>query len=824
MTEQPNVRGLTSAEVAERVARGQVNRAPRSDLAEYGAIFRRNVLTVFNALVVPAAVALFLMHEYNAAWAVSGMAIVNTLLGLAQEIRAKRHLDKLAILAETRARAVRDGQEQAIPAGDVVRDDVLLLAAGDAVVADGTVLSARFLEIDEALLTGESDPVPRHFGERLLSGSFCVAGEGTYRADKVGAEAFAHQTSAQARRYRYAPSPMQRTLDPIINALTVITLVLCTLYVGLDFLRGFANAELAKMIAATVTSLVPQGLVLMVTLALTLGAVRMSARGAVVQHLSAVESMASVDVLCMDKTGTLTTNRLAVDRVHSIGAGGDEVRDRLRLFAWASLDERSKSVQALRAALGEPAAKPELVDLVPFKSQNRYSAVRVRVGGTELALALGAFEALRVLLEERTVEPAETAWRELLPTGLRLLLFAEVSGGASFNGSLEGFPLRPLAIVALSDELRPEAGAVLEALAAQGIRFKILSGDNPETVRATVGGLKLPLAREPVVSGDRLGESADWTAVIREYGVFGRVAPRQKLDIVSALQAEGCHVGMIGDGVNDVLPIKRADLGIAMGEGSAATRTVAGLVLENNSFDLLPATLDEGRTILTNLRRAAKLFLLKNVYVLVLIVFGFGVFRLTFPFEPQQVTLLNWLTIGGPALLIMLGRRPGGSRPADLRSDFLREVSWFAVSAGLVTGMAGLAVWLIAARALDQDVVGQRTLLLSALIVVGLGNVLRAAGDDRRIRWWVGAAPLVYLGVMYLSPTARFFELVPLDLSQWGLAAAVALPAAAVCWLVGAKPQAALSGARWRGGSRSPGAGGPTPAGPGPSAPHARGE
>ena len=380
----------------------------------------------------------------------------------------------------------------------------------------------------------------------------------------------------------------------------------------------------------------------------------------------------------------------------------------------------------------------------------------------------------------------------MLPTGLRLLLFAEVVEAGPFNGSLEGFTLRPLALVALSDELRPEAGAVLEVLAAQGIRFKILSGDNPETVRATVAHLNLPLAHEPVVSGDQLESAADPAAVIREHAVFGRVAPRQKLDIVTALQAAGHHVGMIGDGVNDVLPIKRADLGIAMGEGSGAARTVAGLVLENNSFDLLPATLDEGRTILGNLRRASKLFLLKNAYMLLLIVIGFGVLRLGFPCEPQQVTLLNALTIGGPAFLIMLDRKASGSR----RPDFLREVGWFALSTGLVMGARGVGRLADRrARPGSEDRMGQRTLLLSTLVLMGLGNVLRVAEGDRRLRWWVAAALPVYVAVMYVPPlgeyrgvplsAAYFFELRSLALAQWGLVIAAAGPALTVCWLLG---------------------------------------
>jgi cation-transporting ATPase E len=791
MTEPPNVRGLSAAEVAERVARGQVNRAPRSDLAEYRAIAARNLLTLFNAIVVPAAVALFFFGRYAAAWSVSAMAVLNSLIGLVQEVRAKRHLDRLALLAEAKARVLRDGAEQTVPAGEVVLDDHVLLAAGEPVVADGTVLAERFLEIDEALLTGESDPVPRRAGERLLSGSFCVAGEGTYRVERVGGAAFANEISAQARRYRYAPSPMQRTLDAIIRALTVVTLVLCAAYFVLWFVRGFATGDLVAMIAATVTSMVPQGLVLMTTLAFTLGAVRMSRRGAVVQQINAVESMASVDVLCMDKTGTLTTNRLSLDRVCPLGAVEDEAREALRLFAWVSLDVRSKSVQALRSALGNPGAVPKLIDQVPFKSQNRYSAVRLQAGGKELTLALGAFEALRPLLEVGATELAEAAWRDLLPTGLRLLLFAEALGSGPFNGSLDGYTLRPVALVALSDELRPDAADVLVALAGQGIRFKILSGDNPETVRATVAHLDLSLAQERVVSGDELGEATDPAAVIREHDVFGRVAPRQKLDIVAALQAVGSHVGMIGDGVNDVLPIRRADLGIAMGEGSGAARTVAGLVLENNSFDLLPATLEEGRTILDNLRRASKLFLLKNAYMLFLIVIGFGILRLGFPCEPQQVTLLNTLTIGGPAFLIMLGRNARGMR----RADFLREVGWFAVSTGLVMGVAALAVWLVAAHVLHEDRVGQRTLLLSALVLLGLGNLLRVAEGERRLRWWVVAALAVYAAVLYVPPlgeyrgvplsAAHFFDLRPLSLARWGLVVAATAPALALCWLLG---------------------------------------
>jgi cation-transporting ATPase E len=785
-------RGLSAAGVAERVARGEVNRTPRSDWAEYRDILARNLLTLFNALVVPAAVALFLLHEYRGAWAVSALAVINTALGLAQEVRAKRHLDRLAILTETQARVVRDGAAVDVPAGDVVLGDLLLLGAGEPVVADGRVLAAYFLEVDEALLTGESDPVPRRPGDRLLSGSYGVAGEAVYRADRVGTAAFANQTSLQARQYLHVASPVQRAINWLIGILTATAIVLCGLYVPLYFLRGFPLTDLVEMVAATVTSMVPQGLVLLTTLAFILAAVRMSRRGAVVQRLDAVESMAAVDVLCLDKTGTLTSNRLALDRVVVLDEvlGEAAVRERLRTFAWLSVDERSKSIQALRAGLGKMRGSAELVDQLPFKSQNRYSAIQVRDRSGEHVLALGACETLGPLLGPGTAS-WEPAWRALLPTGLRLLLFAAGEGKdvPPFRAGLGG-GLRPLALVALSDELRPEAGAVLEALAAQGIRVKVISGDSPETVRATVGHLRLPLAAEPVVSGDELAAAPGRAELIEGRSVFGRVLPQQKVEIVAALQARGHHVAMIGDGVNDILPIKRADLGIAMGEGSAATRTVAGMVLETNDYGLLPETLNEGRVLLRNLRRAGKLFLLKNVYTLFLIVAALGVLRLAFPYLPQQVTLLNFLTIGIPAFLIMLTR---GRGVAPSGPGFLADIGWFAMVTGLITGAAGLALFLLSARRLGDPVETQRTLLLSLLVLLGLGNLLRVLGhagraappQDRLLWLWPAAALAVYAGAMYQPWVADFFQLTPLSWSQWGLVLAVAAPAFAACLLSG---------------------------------------
>jgi cation-transporting ATPase E len=781
--------GLSAAEVAEQIRRGQVNRVRRSDWAEYHDILSRNLFTLFNALVLPAAVALFLLKEYQGAIAVSGVAVINSAIGLFQEIRAKRYLAKLAILVETRAHVVRDGVTQEIHSGDVVLGDYILLSAGEPVVADGTVIESRFLEVDEALLTGESDPVRRQPGDRLLSGSFCVAGEGSYRAEKVGAEAFAQRTSLQARTYHYTASPLTNIINQLIHILSYTALALCLLYVGAYWFRDLTERDFVKWVAATITSMVPQGLVLTATVGFTLGAMHMTARGAVVQRLHAVEAMAAVDVVCTDKTGTLTTNKLRLDQLRVLAGdlSEEEVRRRLRLFVSAALDRKNKTLQALRTAGGESPAEP--LDELPFKSQNRYSAVRVSDGSSERILVLGAYEALSRLQADGPTHNLEGLFNDLARTGLRLLMFAEATRLAPLNGSLDGFPLRPLALLALSDELRPEAGEVLEALAGQGIAFKVLSGDNPETVRATVSHLKLPLAREPVVAGDQLEGAPDKENLIETRSVFGRVAPQQKVEIVETLKSHGHYVAMIGDGVNDVLPIKRAHLGIAMGEGSGAAKTVSGLVLENNNFALLPETLEEGRTLVRNLRRSAKLFLVKNVYSFVLLLLGaLGVWGLPFPYLPQQVTLLNWLTIGIPAFIITLSRERS---TAATRPDFLREVGWFALRTGIIFAVAGVTILLISVWRNEDSLRMQRTLLLSTLTLLGVTSLLRALTDgetqplrgDTKFRWLaVGAIP-VYLAAMYLRLPAEFFHLEPLNLVQWGWVLAVTVPAYGLCKL-----------------------------------------
>jgi cation-transporting P-type ATPase E len=770
------IAGLTSSEVNERINQGLINRAKQSNWADYRVIISRHLFTIFNLMVVPAAIALFLLREPQAGIAVSGMAIVNTVIGMFQELRAKRHLDQLAILVETRARVIRDGQIREIPASEVVLGEFIQIRAGDAVVADGTVVEATFLEVDEALLTGEADPVRRDPGAPLLSGSICVAGQGCYRADKIGSAAYAAALASAARRYHSSSSPMTRVINRIIEVLTFTAVVLCGLYFILYALEKIDADRLVLMIAATITSMVPQGLVLTATVAFIVGALLMSKRGALVQRLNAVEAMASIDVICSDKTGTLTTNHLRLVELRILAESENEVKRRLALFASGSVDRQNPNIQALLAALGEVPVEP--LDQVPFKSQNRYSAIRIADSGQQRVLVMGAPEGILAPAGQWSVAGAtsEKEILELQQQGLRILLFAELNSPPERTSLAElprPAPLQLLAIIGLGDELRPDAAGVIQALTSQGIRFKVVSGDNPETVRATVRGAGIAAETDPVISGQEIESAAQWLEEVGKHSIFGRVAPGQKVEIVEALQHQNHRVAMIGDGVNDVLALKRSDLGIAMGAGSQAAKTVSGLVLENNCFALLPETIEEGRTIVRNVRRAAKIFLVKNVYSLVMIlVYASGVAAIPFPYRPQQVTLLNWLVIGIPALLIAFMKERSTT---VARSVFLREVGWFALRTGLLFGLAGVTILVLAKHLWDFDERTQRTMLLSTLILLGITALFRALKDgegqglrgDNRLRWLAAGALPVYLLAMYWPLSAKFFELAFLNGWQW---------------------------------------------------------
>ena len=768
--------GLNATEVNDRISRGLTNRVRSSALAEYGAIVRRNLLTVFNLLVIPPAVALFMVGEVRGGVAVSGMALTTSVLGLVQEIRARLLLRKLALLQVRQVRVLRDGQVQAILPTEIVLDDVLPLEAGETVVADGLVLQSDFLELDESLLTGESDPRPRNAGDTLLSGSVCSSGNGYYRATSVGAGAFVQQIAKQATAYRHPSMPFQRGLNRLLDLLTLVALGLCLLYLALYVPFGFRQSELFLMIAATITSMVPQGLILMASLAFTLAAVRLSQKGAVVQELSAVESMAAASVLCLDKTGTLTTGRLELARLVPLDPSfaEAEVRQRLGVFAHHAVDQGNRTIVALRSALASTAAEATVVSQVPFHSQRRFSAMQLRQEGDDIVLVLGAPEALeRALADEAQTWLVDHLQGEL-KEGMRVLLFAQADAPADGFELTSDDPwsrlrLVPMTLVVLREELRTDAAATIRHLSGQGIRVKVLSGDATATIARVCESCGV--TGDPPISGADLEQSEQRAQVIERATIFGRLLPQQKVEIITTHQARGDHVAMLGDGINDVLAIKKADLGLAMGSGSDAAQAVAGIVLRNDHFDLLPAVLSEGRRVMASLLLAARLFFLKNVYMLLLFLGTLLVLRLPFPILPQQVTLLNALTIAVPTLIIL------GTRPQVAGADHRRSVHAaivFVLTRGICIGIGGLVLLAISAYGRGDSTATQRTLLVSTLVVHGLlvvaqmGYSVRA--DAIRQRRLLLGWPVIGLGLFVVLLTwhssAYFFELTMPDVCQ----------------------------------------------------------
>jgi cation-transporting ATPase E len=782
------IAGLSDAEAADRLRRGLGNRPPRQDLLDYVRIFARNLFTGFNAMVAPAAAILFTLGDYRAAVAVSGMAVVNSSLSIVQEIRAKILLARLSLIAESVVRVRRDNRLVELRSGDVVQGDCVEIRSGDVVVADGPLLESHALQIDESLLTGESDAVSRQVGEQVLSGSVCIAGEGAYRAERVGAESYAQKTSENARRYSPGASPLTRSINRIVQILSYTAILLCVVHAAAWRWFDLPEDDAVRRVAATITTMVPQGLVLSATISFLVGAMALSRRGALVQRLEAIETMAAVDVICTDKTGTLTTNRLRVELLQPLGVSDELFRLALRHYASASIDRDNRNIAALRGALGEIAT--DAIDQIGFQSRLRLSAARLTIDGRRKLLVLGAVEALRDRCGDLGGDfdnLAQASQRH----GLRLLLFAEGDADVSLADvrELPEMALVPLGLIGLRDELRGDAETVLRLLDEQSIAIKIVSGDNAETVQGTVRSLDLPHLHGDVVSGIALNDVERRSALIERCSIFGRIAPDQKVIIVETLKAHGHRVAMIGDGVNDVLAIKSANLGIAMGSGSSASKAVSGLVLAGDRFEVLPETLDEGRAIVRNVRRGAKLFLVKNVYAFLLILACYAGLGLPFPLAPQQVTLLNWTVIGVPALAMAMSRQR--ALTAEKR-PFLFETLGFAVRTGLVIGLAGIVLLLHGERVAPGELSVARTMLLSFLILMGLHTLFRALGDNEpnatAVDWayrLIGLLALpVYAIALYVPPAQRFFELTPPTGSQWVIVAGYSALAAGTLWLV----------------------------------------
>jgi cation-transporting P-type ATPase E len=733
-TELP--RGLTHAEVDAQRARGLTNATRRVTSRTVGAIVRSSFLSVFNLAVFAIAGVLVLLfcwkHDRRTlidGIAITTVAVLNTLVSIVQEIRAKRALDRIAALARPTATVVRDGSSLDVPTDEIVAGDVLHVRRGDQIPVDGPVLQSRHCEVDESLLTGESEYVYKEAGAEVRSGSFCVAGSAFIRAAVVGAESYVNRLARQARSHKRSSTPLQRAIDRLVTVLLMVAGALTVLVVGAALLaaRRHGGGDLlivdtTRSVAAIATSMIPVGLVLLATVAFALGVFRISRHGALVQRLNAVESFAHVDVLCMDKTGTLTCNCMRVQAV--IPAVGFRVAEAGRLLAALAhgCTERNATIEAIQAFA--PAPDLEVRDEIPFNSRDKISALAVEVEGEVHYLYLGALEALAPRLDGAEREAARAI--VAAGPGLRHVALCECREvPASLRAHhAAGGALRHVCLVAVVDEVRPDVREVLEGFAAQRIELKVVSGDAPETVRAVARAAGWRGDTERVLTGadlDRLAP-AELAASARSVSLFARVSPQNKRDLVAALQGQGRHVAMVGDGVNDVLALKQADLGVAMGAGNRMAKDVSDLVLVANDFAVLPRVLDEGRTIIGNVQSAARLFITKNVYAALLMV-AVVLLGIAFPFVPRHVTVIGFFAISVPALMITCTKRMH-----DVPRDFLRELLRFAAVSGGLIAAAALAVYLGALRLLGATVGEARIALLSTIVPLSLLNFLVIIG------------------------------------------------------------------------------------------------
>ena len=713
----------------------------------YAEIVASNVFTLFNLVLGGLLVLTLTLGDPRDAL-FGGVIVANSAIGIVQEIRAKRVLDRLAVLVAPQARRLRDGVVELVAVAGVAAGDVLRLEPGDQLVADGVVTASRGLSMDESVLTGESEPVARGPGDQVLSGAYCVAGAGELRVDAVGVDSFAQRLAQEARGTREELSPLQQDVNRILRLTVAAMVPLAAALATTLAIRGTTGSEMASRVVAALVPLVPEGLVLLTSLTFAVAAVRLARLGTLAQRLSAIESLASVDTLCLDKTGTLTDNRLRVESVEASGGGPDaDLRGALADLAGGSAVLNA----TLRAIADEvPPAEVTVAGEVPFSSARKWSAVQVADRGTVVMGAPDVLARAGVPLGDGL----DARVAELAASGRRVILVARTAAGVDGEALPAG--LDPLGIVVLAEAMRPEAAETVAFLTREGVRTRVISGDAPDTVRAVALAAGVPGADGPAMSGADLPDDPDGLADAAEStAVFGRITPEQKRSLVQAMTARGRYVAMTGDGVNDVLALKEARLGIAMGQGSQIAKGVAGLVLLSNSFATVPRAVAEGRRIIRNTHRVAKLFVAKSVYS-ALVLATLGLAPIAYPFLARQITIASTLTIGVPAFFLALAPSEGPVR----REGFMRSLLAFVVPAGVVTAATIVAGYLIVRGPLDAPVDEGRT--AAVLITTGMGLAIvvevERGLERRRIRPWVWAMVAAFALALVLGLRVPFFR------------------------------------------------------------------
>ncbi|OBG70376.1 magnesium-transporting ATPase [Mycobacterium sp. E1715] len=750
--------GLTDAEVAQRVADGKSNAVRERATRSIPDIVRANVFTRINAIL--GVLLLIVLATGSLINGMFGLLIVaNSVVGMVQEIRAKQTLDALAIVGQAKPLVRRESGTRTLPPAQVVLDDIIELGPGDQVVVDGEIVEETNLEIDESLLTGEADPIGKATGDAVMSGSFVVAGSGAYRATKVGPEAYAAKLAEEASKFTLVKSELRNGINRILQFITYLLVPagLLTIYTQFFTTHAGWRQSVLRTVGALVP-MVPEGLVLLTSVAFAVGVVRLGQRRCLVQELPAIEGLARVDVVCADKTGTLTENGMRVAGVEELEAvQRNNVEE--ALAALAAADPRpNASMQAIAETYQRP---PDwtVTATAPFKSATKWSGVSYGDRGNWV---IGAPD---VLLDPAS-EAAERAER-IGAQGLRVLLVG--TGDVTVDHPDAPGRVTPVALVVLEQRVRPDAAETLDYFAEQGVSVKVISGDNAVSVGAVAD--KLGLRGETMDARRLPSEPAQLADALDAYTTFGRVRPDQKRSIVHALQSHGHTVAMTGDGVNDVLALKDADIGVAMGAGSPASRAVAQIVLLDNRFATLPYVVAEGRRVIGNIERVANLFLTKTVYsVLLALLVGIECLfakvikadPLLYPFQPIHVTIAAWFTIGIPSFILSLAPNNERAYPG-----FVRRVLSSALPSGLIVGAATFASYLLAYHGRHATFQQQEQASTAALITLLMTALWVLAVVARPYQWWrvalVIASALAYVVIFSIPLARKAFLLDPSD-------------------------------------------------------------
>ncbi|MBL8005918.1 MAG: HAD-IC family P-type ATPase [Ignavibacteria bacterium] len=689
-----NYSGLTANEVNERILKGLQNKSSKPKTKTVSEIIVENIFSVFNLVIF--SIIIFLLYFYiktsdNRLFldsiGILTIALLNTFLAVFQEIKAKRALDKVSLLLKKEVTVVRDGQEISIDPSDIVKDDLIKILRGDQVVVDGCIIFSNHLEIDESLLTGESNPVLKSENDTVLSGSFCLSGNGLYRAEKIGDESYAARVTKTAKKYKFDLTPLQKKINFIVKTLFGVAVFLVLLELLLN--KNGMNPDFIRKISTILISLVPQGLVLMATVTFAVGVYRISKLGAIIQKLNAIESFSNVKVVCTDKTGTLTQNKLSVHRISIAGSEYPEAEVKKLIGTYASLtSDKNATIKAVN--IYEPDDSIILINEFPFSSERKMSLIEIEKNGKKEVLIFGAYDILVKKLDPEKKKEYEKLFEENKLSIYRNILFGKIKSGESLESIKDkenGIIIEPVCIISIKDLIREDVFDAIKLFEENGIQVKILSGDSAKSVQEVASEIGWKIQDSDMISGDDFDNADDETfrKIVLEKIIFARLKPEHKLRIIRTLKKEKIYTAMIGDGVNDLPAIKESDMGIAMEEGSSITKEVADIVLLKNKFSLLPGIFDEGNKIVNTVNSVGKLFITKNFFVILITLMSLFFF-LDFPLTPRRVSLINIFGIGLPAFMITLKNTDTGKS-----LYFLKDLFSFVVISAVIIVTAGYA-------------------------------------------------------------------------------------------------------------------------------------